>query len=112
MSGAGNLIALLCCAVAVVVASVVIGRAINRRFALEVVESPAVPRLPEFAIIDCGDQIHFVPVREDGHLLGPGRCDCHPCRTANRRRCGRRVVYVDHRPMRHAPAVSHRMTRL
>ncbi len=55
-----------------------------------------LPALPDFAVIDCGEQIHFVPLPEDDHVLGSGRCPCQPRRTANRRRCGRRVLYYDH----------------
>jgi hypothetical protein len=36
---------------------------------------------------------------EDGHDLGSARCPCHPSKTVNRRRSGRRVVYLDHRQL-------------
>lgn len=57
---------------------------------------------PDIAIVDCGEQIHFLPATEQGHLVGAGRCPCQPRRTFNRRRLGTRVVYVDHR-IRQAP---------
>lgn len=88
---------LVCCVVLVnglVVCGVALGMRWTvrrrRRGAAEVSLSPAV--LPGFAVIDLRYAIHFVPLPEDGHDLGSGRCPCHPSKTVNRRRCGRRVV--------------------
>ena len=59
---------------------------------------------PDFEIVDCGDQIHFVPLEEEGHVLGSEQCPCQPVRTANRRRSGRHVMYVDHQSLhQHSP---------
>lgn len=65
----------------------------------------SVPRWPDFAILDRGDQIHFVPLDEDGHVVDSGLCPCLPRRTANRRRSGRRVIYVDHQSLDRHSAV-------
>lgn len=54
---------------------------------------------PDFPVIDCRFAIHFVPLPEDDHDLGSSRCPCGPSKTVNRRRCGRRVVYLDHRDL-------------
>jgi hypothetical protein len=69
----------------------------KRRVAAESASSPVV--LPDFAVIDLRYAIHFVPLPEDGHDLGSARCPCHPSKTVNRRRSGRRVVYLDHRQL-------------
>jgi hypothetical protein len=98
VAGTSDLIGLVCCALVVAALCISIAIVISRRVRQKTeAESPST--LPDFAVVDCGDQIHFVPVREHGHVVGTGPCECHPCRTANRRRCGRRVVYVDHQPL-------------
>ena len=74
---------------------------ISRRVARSSASDNSNSLLPDFVVVDCGDQIHFIPLPEKGHQLGRDGCECHPRRTANRRRVGGRVVYVDHQSLRH-----------
>jgi hypothetical protein len=107
LADTSDLIGLLSCALAVVAICTVVAVAVSRHVRRQTETEPA-PSLPDFEVVDCGDQIHFVPLREHGHVVGTvgtGSCECHPCRTANRRRSGRRVVYVDHRPLRNRHVV-------
>jgi hypothetical protein len=62
--------------------------------------------LPDFAILDCGESIHLVPVEGSHHRVdNTGRCPCGPVVSINQRRRGTRVRYVDHRPVRAMPFV-------
>ena len=55
--------------------------------------------LPDFAIFDCGESIHLVPVERSQHRVdNTGRCHCRPAVSINQRRRGTYVRYVDHRP--------------
>jgi hypothetical protein len=52
---------------------------------------------PDFVVADRGTEIHFIPLGSR-HTLDPStNCRCRPLRTANYRRCGAHVTYVDHR---------------
>ena len=94
MAATPTLIWLICCLVIVLglVGALVVALVRHARGDV----ATTVPSWPDFAIIDRGDQIHFVPLDDDGHVLESGSCPCRPRRTANRRRSGRRIVYVDH----------------
>jgi hypothetical protein len=85
---------LAACAAVVAGLTVVVVVFVARSIGREGVEPG--PSLPDFVVVDCGDQIHFVPAGEAGHVIGTDPCPCHPRKTENRRRSGRRVVYVDH----------------
>jgi hypothetical protein len=62
--------------------------------------------LPDFAILDCGESIHLVPVEGSHHRVdNTGRCPCGPVVSINQRRRGTHVRYVDHRPVRTMPFV-------
>lgn len=63
------------------------------------------PVIPDFAVVDCGDEIHFVPLHENGHVVGSRPCPCAPGRTANRRRAGGRVTYLDHHSLGRRSAI-------
>jgi hypothetical protein len=55
--------------------------------------------MPDFAIVDCGESIHLVPVEHSHHRVdNTGRCQCRPVVSINQRRRGTHVRYVDHRP--------------
>ena len=55
--------------------------------------------LPDFAIFDCGDSIHLVPVECNHHRVdNTGRCQCRPVISINQRRRGAYVRYIDHQP--------------
>ena len=62
--------------------------------------------LPDFAIVDCGEAIHLVPVERDRHRIdNTGRCQCTPVISINQRRRGSYVRYVDHHPAGSRPTV-------
>ena len=62
--------------------------------------------LPDFAIFDCGESIHLVPVERSHHRVdNTGRCRCRPLVSINQRRRGTYVRYVDHRPEQARPFV-------
>jgi hypothetical protein len=102
-----DLIGLLLCTLVVVVTCIAICLMVSHRIAKRSSSDEPASALPDFAVVDCGDQIHFVPLRENGHVVSGGTCDCHPRRTANRRRAGGRVVYVDHQHLRPRRLVVH-----
>jgi hypothetical protein len=59
--------------------------------------SRAAGVLPDFAIVDCGESVHLVPVESDDHQVdNTGRCACSPVISINRRRSGTEIRYVDH----------------
>jgi hypothetical protein len=92
---------------ALLVAALAVGRHVRRRHPAGRTRATTAPNdraassvsdvggavLPDFAVVDCGDQIHFVPLHEKGHVVGARPCPCLPRRTANRRRAGGRVTY-------------------
>ena len=85
MSASSTLLWLVCCLLLVIgLVAVVVAVVVRRSRGYRVAAVPT-PVLPDFAVIDCGEQIHFVPLPEDDHVLGAGRCPCQPRRTANRR---------------------------
>lgn len=97
MATASILFWLVCCAAVVVGSTAWVAVVIARH-----IRPPAAPQplgLPDFIVVDCGDQIHFLPVGEAGHVLGSGPCPCQPRKTRNRRRAGGRVLYVDHQTL-------------
>ena len=102
MGASPTLIWLICCVVIVLGAAIIVVIAVVQRLR-KAREVRAAGDWPDFEIIDCGEQILFVPLDEEGHLLGSELCPCHPLRTANRRRSGRHVIYVDHRSLQHSP---------
>lgn len=62
--------------------------------------------LPDFAVFDCGESIHLVPVERSHHRVdNTGRCRCRPLVSINQRRRGTYVRYVDHRPEQARPFV-------
>jgi len=62
--------------------------------------------LPDFAVVDCGESIHLVPVERSHHRVdNTGRCQCGPVVSINQRRRGTHVRYVDHRPEQTMPSV-------
>lgn len=101
MSAPSILLWLVCCVLLVIGSVTVVVIVVMRRSRRHQAATVTTPVLPDFAVIDCGEQIHFVPLPEDDHVLGPGRCPCQPRRTANRRRCGSRVLYFDHHSLDH-----------
>ena len=59
--------------------------------------SRAVGVLPDFAVVDCGDSVHLVPVESADHQVdNTGRCRCRPIISINQRRSGTEVRYIDH----------------
>jgi hypothetical protein len=55
--------------------------------------------LPDFAVVDCGEAIHLVPVEPSRHRVDrTGRCPCGPMISINKRRRGADVRYIDHQP--------------
>lgn len=103
MSTSPTLIWLICCVVIVLGLVAIVAIATLRRLRRER-EVRAAGAWPDFEIVDCGDQIHFVPLEEEGHVLGSEQCPCQAVRTANRRRSGRHVIYVDHQSLhQHSP---------
>lgn len=96
MSASTTLLWLVCCMLIVIGLVALVVTVVMRRARRHRVPTVPTPVLPDFAVIDCGEQIHFVPLPEDDHVLGAGRCPCQPWRTTNRRRSGSRVLYFDH----------------
>ena len=63
--------------------------------------------LPDFAIVDCGDSIHIVPLeRMDHRVDSTGPCQCGPVISINQRRRGTYVRYVDHRVVGGEPLIA------
>lgn len=103
MSTSPTLIWLICCVVIVLGGAIIVVIATVQRLR-KAREVRAAGDWPDFEIVDCGDQIHFVPLDEGGHVLGSEQCPCQARRTANRRRSGRHVIYVDHQSLhQHSP---------